>query len=67
MPETDVQSPKPGRVPCLKCLKMFDSVDRCRNRICGACTRKNDEVRIPRVIAVNSLEGGAGLESDLEV
>lgn len=39
----------PGKVKCLGCDKLFNSIDKSTNRICPECTRRNNKERLPRM------------------
>ena len=36
-------------IPCLKCRKRFQSMDRKTNRICVSCSSKNESLKVPKV------------------
>lgn len=49
---------RPGRAKCLRCGKMFSSVDVTTNRICPKCTGDNNREYVPRMTSGTVYVGG---------
>jgi predicted nucleic acid-binding Zn-ribbon protein len=45
---------RPGNRPCIKCGKVFKSVNKLTNRVCGPCNETNSKERNPRPVKNHS-------------
>jgi hypothetical protein len=54
------------KVRCLKCQKMFESVDRRTNRICHKCNLLNGKAHGLRTLTTGRLDGRSRIPTDLD-